>query len=154
MSTSSLQTQESPAAIRSSPKVILFCSLLYNHLTLKIDETDEPAEPDLRIINIDFIGTAYTTKLALHYFVKSAKSDKCLILKSSLAGYLDLIGSPSYQSSKFAVRGLMCNLRRTDRCRVNLIAPWYVVSFSFFLPKQFEGIGMEETKLVADFVLD
>jgi NADP-dependent 3-hydroxy acid dehydrogenase YdfG len=90
------------------------------------DETDEPAEPDLRIVNINFMGVLYTTKLALHYFTKGPSRDKCLILKSSLAGYLDITGAPLYNSSKFAVRGLMCNLRRSGYCRVNVIAPWFV----------------------------
>jgi hypothetical protein len=41
-----------------------------------------------------------------------------------MAGYIDLLGAPQYQTSKYAVRGLMCNLRAAGRCRVNLIAPW------------------------------
>ena len=91
--------------------------------TLFLESADEPIEPDLKIININFIAVTYTAKLALHYFAKSNSSDRCLILKSSMAGYLDGIGNPSYQCSKFAVRGLMCNLRRSDLCRVNLISP-------------------------------
>jgi NAD(P)-dependent dehydrogenase (short-subunit alcohol dehydrogenase family) len=95
-----------------------------------LEDDDEPQEPDLRILNINLIGVVYTAKLAMHYFNKQPGSpeDKCLIIKSSLAGYLDLIGSPSYQMSKFGVRALMCNLRRVDRCRVNLIAPWFVAT--------------------------
>jgi NAD(P)-dependent dehydrogenase (short-subunit alcohol dehydrogenase family) len=96
-------------------------------LTTAIADTDDPPEPDFKIININFIGVAYTTKLAIHYFSKSPTSDKCLVLKSSLAGYMDLIGVPCYNSTKFAVRGLMCSLRRTQLCRVNLVAPWLVL---------------------------
>lgn len=63
----------------------------------------------------------------MHYFNKQdASRDKCLILKASLAGYLDLPGATQYQSAKYGVRGLMCNLRRAGRMRVNLIAPWYI----------------------------
>lgn len=74
------------------------------------------------------IGVLHTVKLALHYFAKSDSppSEKCLILKSSVAGYLDLPSAPIYQASKFAVRGLMCNLRRAGRCRVNVVAPWFI----------------------------
>jgi NAD(P)-dependent dehydrogenase (short-subunit alcohol dehydrogenase family) len=71
----------------------------------------------------------YTAKLALHYFYKQRddqKRDRCLILKSSLAGYIDLVGIPLYQAAKYGVRGLMHNLRRLDYLRVNLIAPWYI----------------------------
>lgn len=97
------------------------------YLTTREDDSDEPKEPNLKIININLIGVVYTSKLAMHYFGKQADHadrDKCLILKSSLAGYLDLLGAPQYNVSKFGVRGLMCNLRRLDRMRVNLIAPW------------------------------
>jgi NAD(P)-dependent dehydrogenase (short-subunit alcohol dehydrogenase family) len=62
----------------------------------------------------------------MHYFSKqpiSTDQDRCLIMTASLAGYLDAGKAPLYQTSKFGVRGLMCNLRRTDRLRVNIIAP-------------------------------
>jgi NAD(P)-dependent dehydrogenase (short-subunit alcohol dehydrogenase family) len=95
---------------------------------MSVDESDDPTEPDLRIAQINMIGVLYTTKLALHYFAKSPlpSAQKCLILKSSLAGYLDIPSAPSYQTSKYAVRGLMCNLRRAGRCRVNVVAPWFI----------------------------
>jgi NAD(P)-dependent dehydrogenase (short-subunit alcohol dehydrogenase family) len=64
----------------------------------------------------------------MHYFAKQRiddpDGDRCLILKSSLAGYIDIVGIPLYQSAKYAVRGLMHNLRRLDYMRVNVIAPW------------------------------
>lgn len=95
---------------------------------MTLDEFEEPQEPDLRIAQINILGVLYTTKLALHYFAKSPSQpqEKCLILKSSVAGYLDLPSAPSYQTSKYAVRGLMCNLRRAGRCRVNVVAPWFI----------------------------
>lgn len=62
----------------------------------------------------------------MHYFNKQDTSrDRCLIIKGSLASYLDLPGGPEYQSSKFGVRGLMCCLRLSGRMRVNLLAPWW-----------------------------
>ncbi|KAF2421167.1 NAD(P)-binding protein [Tothia fuscella] len=93
-----------------------------------MDESEDPEEPDLRIIDICLRGVLYTTKLSLHYFTKCTTSDKCLILKSSLAGYLDLPGATSYQCAKYAVRGLMCNLRNSGFCRVNVIAPWFIAT--------------------------
>ncbi|TLD27923.1 NAD(P)-binding protein [Venturia nashicola] len=95
---------------------------------LTIDESEEPQEPDLRMAEVNILGVLYTTKLALHYFAKSPSppEEKCLILKSSVAGYLDLPNSAIYQTSKYAVRGLMCNLRREGRCRVNVVAPWFI----------------------------
>lgn len=74
---------------------------------------------------MNLIGVSYTTKLARHYFNKGDQSrDKVLILKASLAGYLDLPQAAQYNASKFGVRGLFCNLRKDPLSRVNLIAPW------------------------------
>ncbi|KAK3672030.1 hypothetical protein LTR78_007999 [Recurvomyces mirabilis] len=101
-----------------------------------LDKTDgdgEPLEPDLSIVNINTIGVMLTAKLALHYLAQESEGSeaggKCLILTASLAGYLELPGSPQYTASKFAVRGLMRSLRLTapmKEVRVNLIAPWYI----------------------------
>ncbi|KAM0187501.1 hypothetical protein ACHAPI_011136 [Fusarium lateritium] len=96
------------------------------------DASSEPQKPDLRIIEVNLMGTAYTTKLALHYFRRQpldADRDRCLILKASLAAYADQPGSPQYNISKWGIRGLMRNFRRTawkEDIRVNLVAPWYV----------------------------
>lgn len=84
------------------------------------------------MLDINLGGLLYTTKLAVHFFRKqnlSADQDHCLILKSSLAGYLNLIGAPIYNATKFGVRGLMGNLRWTswkDSIRVNVVAPWFI----------------------------
>ncbi|KAK3723513.1 hypothetical protein LTR37_001765 [Vermiconidia calcicola] len=95
---------------------------------------DEPEEPDLPVLKVNIIGVVLTAKLAMWYFEKQNagenKRDRCLILKSSMAGYLDLHGAPQYSCSKFAVRGFMRALRQQaalgNQIRVNLIAPWYV----------------------------
>ncbi|TVY36533.1 5'-hydroxyaverantin dehydrogenase [Lachnellula subtilissima] len=91
-----------------------------------------PVKPDLRIIDINLMGTAYTSKLAIHYFRRQPVEtyrDRCLIIKASIAAYADQPGSPQYNVSKWGARGLMRNLRRTiwkENIRVNLVAPWYV----------------------------
>jgi short-subunit dehydrogenase len=90
------------------------------------DDSDEPVKPGLSMVQVNYIGVIYTTKLAMHYFNKQDISrDRCLIIKGSLASYLDLPGGAEYQSSKFGVRGLMCCLRNSKRMRVNLLAPWW-----------------------------
>ena len=95
------------------------------------DKTEDPVEPNLSILNINLVGVLYTTKLALHYFrrqhEKNKDVDQVLIMQGSLAGYIDLPGSMQYASSKYALRGMMRNLRRsgwTFGMRVNYIAPW------------------------------
>jgi NAD(P)-dependent dehydrogenase (short-subunit alcohol dehydrogenase family) len=91
----------------------------------QLDEGDEPVEPKLKVLQVNIIGVAYTVKLARHYFNKGdASRDKSLILKASLAGYLDLLGATQYNTSKFAVRGMFANLRHAPLSRVNLLAPW------------------------------
>lgn len=92
---------------------------------------DEPEEPKFPILDVNMNGVFYTTKLAMWYFEKQdssgeKKKDRCLVLQSSMAGYLDLV-SPQYSASKFGVRGLMRALRRVggkNGIRVGLIAPW------------------------------
>jgi NAD(P)-dependent dehydrogenase (short-subunit alcohol dehydrogenase family) len=72
----------------------------------------------------------YTSKLAIHYFRRQpleVSRDRCLIIKASIAAYTDQPGSPQYNTSKWGVRGLMRNLRRTvwkENIRVSLVAPW------------------------------
>lgn len=96
------------------------------------DPAGPPSKPSLRTIDINLTGTIYTTKLALHYFRRQPLTparDRCLILKGSIASYIDNPGSPQYNIAKWGSRGLMRNLRRTawrESIRVNLVAPWYV----------------------------
>jgi NAD(P)-dependent dehydrogenase (short-subunit alcohol dehydrogenase family) len=74
----------------------------------------------------------YTTKLAMHYLRRrelDPARDRCLIIKSSIAGYLDHPKSPQYCVSKFGGRSLMRCLRRTcwkESIRINVVAPWYI----------------------------
>ncbi|KAF2806029.1 short chain dehydrogenase reductase [Mytilinidion resinicola] len=96
------------------------------------DPHGPPVKPDLRIVEINLIGTIYTAKLAMHYMRRQpleSSRDRCLIIKASIAAYIDNAGSPQYNISKFGARALMRNLRRTiweENIRVNLVAPWYV----------------------------
>ena len=96
-------------------------------------EAEEPEEPKLSIINVNLIGVLYTIKLALHYFRrqnalnKADPLDQTLVLQGSLAGYLDLPGAIQYTASKFGLRGILRDLRRTEHVhniRVNYIGPW------------------------------
>lgn len=81
-------------------------------------------------MEVNLIGTIYTAKLAMHYFRRQPADparDHCLIIKGSIAAYLDMPGSPQYNVSKWGVRGLFRSLRRTawrEGIRVNFVAPW------------------------------
>ena len=93
-------------------------------------DTDEPIKPQLKIVNINLLGVMYTLKLARHYFMKhplEAGRDRCLIVNSSLVGFLDVPGTPQYMASKWGCRALMRCIRRTtvvDGVRMNLTGPW------------------------------
>ncbi|KEF53531.1 uncharacterized protein A1O9_10506, partial [Exophiala aquamarina CBS 119918] len=84
-------------------------------------------EPDTRIVQTNLIGTMYTTGLALNHYLllpEIPPQNKCLILNSSLAGYLD--SRPSYGSAKFGLRAVMRALRHKGVCQVNIISPWFI----------------------------
>jgi len=94
------------------------------------DPDQIPQEPALTTIDVNLKGLLYTTKLATHYFRRFQKrdgaSDRCLILKSSVAGFVDWPKALQYPASKAGVRVLMKCLRRTvwkHGIRVNVVAP-------------------------------
>lgn len=90
--------------------------------------------PALNTLNVNLTGVFYTVKLALYYFPKQPEGkgrDRCIIMTSSLSGYLDHKGAPQYNASKHGVRGIMKSIRRSgpeQGIRINLIAPWYASS--------------------------
>lgn len=125
------------AALEKSPSetidIVVANAGISGHDDLATDETEingQPKEPNIDQINVNLIGVIYTAKLALHYLSRQTNGpdrDRCLILVSSIAGYVDKPGSPQYNASKFGVRGLMRCLRTTmpeQKMRVNLLAPW------------------------------
>lgn len=126
-------------ALKKSPSktidIVVANAGISGHDDLASDDTEmngQPKEPNVDQIKVNLIGVIYTAKLALHYFARQTQSldrDRCLIIVSSIAAYVDKPGSPQYNASKFGVRGLMRCLRTTmpeQKMRVNLLAPWYV----------------------------
>lgn len=102
----------------------------FNHADIQKDPDQDPQEPALSTIDVNLKGLLYTTKLATHYFRRfqnrDGDSDRCLILKGSMAGFIDWPKALQYPASKAAVRTLMKCLRRTvwkDGIRVNVVAP-------------------------------
>ena len=93
-----------------------------------------PPQNASRAIDVNAKGVYFTSKLAQHYFAlpPSAGTNatpeyrKCLVVMSSLAGYLELYDA-AYTSSKWAVRGFFRSTRSKMEdlgYRMNLIAPW------------------------------
>ena len=92
-----------------------------------------PRSADLNI-DVNAKGVYYTSKLAQHYFALPSSSHtiadpafrKCLVVVSSMAGYLEL-DAADYTASKWAIRGLFRSARSRMEdlgYRMNLIAPW------------------------------
>ncbi|TFL02059.1 hypothetical protein BDV98DRAFT_592554 [Pterulicium gracile] len=81
--------------------------------------------PNLKTIEINLHGTLYTTKLALHSFMrqngtdgpKESQEDTSLTLIGSGAAFLDCPRGPQYEATKWGARGIMHTLRRT-------VLPW------------------------------
>ncbi|KAK5064801.1 hypothetical protein LTR84_000635 [Exophiala bonariae] len=98
--------------------------------------SEQLSEPNLITTDVNVKGTLFTTKLAMHYFIKQngttpslSQEDTSLVIISSGAGIYDCIRMPEYCASKWAVRGIMHGLRRTAHfygSRVNMISPYYV----------------------------
>ena len=91
--------------------------------------------PSLKTIEVNLHGALYTTKLAMHSFIRqngtngtsSSQSDTSLTLIGSGAAFLDCPRGVQYQSTKWGARGIMHALRRTAHyhgSRVNMISPW------------------------------
>ena len=98
-------------------------------------ERDPPLPRSVELnLDVNAKGVIYTSKLAQHYFALPLSSQinarpefrKCLVVISSLAGYLEL-DAADYTASKWAIRGLFRSTRskmEDQGHRINLIAPW------------------------------
>ncbi|KAJ5521058.1 hypothetical protein N7463_001511 [Penicillium fimorum] len=115
------------------------------------DEIPQP--PQTTMIDVNVTGVLYTTKLAGWYFTRHHRDPLhgCLILISSIMGYIDTQSSAIYGASKFAVRGMMCCIRRKGILRVNCIAPWLIPTpimnkdFLDNVRAQFQDMGLDLT---------
>lgn len=70
--------------------------------------TDVALETIRKVMDINFWGTVYCTKLALPYIIKNKGT---VIGVSSIAGYRGLPGRSGYSASKYAVNGWLESLR-------------------------------------------
>ena len=100
---------------------------------------DSPARPNTNAIQVNLLGEYMSTSLALHYFrLKGSspsstgqESKKCLVLVSSMTGYIDLPYNTDYSVSKYGVRGLFRSIRsQTHRvnARANCLLPGYILT--------------------------
>ncbi|KAL2827252.1 putative short chain dehydrogenase/ reductase [Aspergillus pseudoustus] len=90
-----------------------------------------PAKPETKLLDVNLVGVIYTSKLAGWHFANQDQAgdrDRCLILVTSIMGYIDTQGSSVYSAAKHGVRGLMTCLRRKGVVRVNCLAPWFIAT--------------------------
>lgn len=108
-----------------------------------------------KLMNINYLGSAYTTKAFLPYMISSSqttagKLPRAIVFTSSQAGQIGVYGFTAYSASKFALRGLAEALHMEvmrDNVSVQLAFPPDTETPGFEL----EQIGKpEETKLISD----
>ncbi|CAK7233722.1 hypothetical protein SBRCBS47491_008708 [Sporothrix bragantina] len=115
-------------------------------------DDDTPQKPATKLLDVNLIGVLYTAKLAGWHFHhdRTKGGDRCLLLISSIMGYIDTQGSSVYSAAKHGVRGIMTCLRRKGLVRVNCLAPWFVATP--IMPKSFiESTGAQFRAKGVDF---
>jgi short-subunit dehydrogenase len=78
-----------------------------------------------RLMDVNFWGTVYCTKYALHHLISSKAS---LVAVSSIAGFHGLPGRSGYSASKFAIHGFLETIRIENLKKglhVMIIAPGF-----------------------------
>lgn len=124
-------------------------------------ETD-PGDPT--VLDVNLKAVVLFVRIACQYLAhgnEEARSDKSIVLLSSLAGFSGIAGIPLYQVSKHGVLGLMRSLRSTAPAmfyglRVNAICPGFVRTGMTKLAEDMwvgKGLPVNEAKDVAELVV-
>jgi len=93
------------------------------YFNLKLDDVGRPLPLDLKVIDVDMKGTAYSVALAFHYMKAKGGS---VIIVSSRAGYGGMPEMPSYSASKHGATGLLRSLNSpasAHNIALSLVAP-------------------------------
>ncbi|KAL3458182.1 hypothetical protein BJX64DRAFT_292443 [Aspergillus heterothallicus] len=97
----------------------------------------DPPAPSIQNINVNLIGSYYTSWLGLYYLripgdhpgQDDEGINKSLLFCASIGAYMDSPKAATYPASKFGVRGLFRSTRAQTLqlgVRCNLLAPWFV----------------------------
>ena len=95
---------EELVSARGAPKILFNVAGTSSAATF----LDTPIEEFDRLIDINYLGSAYATKAFLPHMIKSNATNKSksqIVLTSSAAGQIGVFGYTAYSASKFAVRG-------------------------------------------------
>ncbi|RLL99438.1 hypothetical protein CFD26_102004 [Aspergillus turcosus] len=93
-----------------------------------------PSKPELRTLDVNFVGVIYTVKLAAHYMVKNPSRESqsgsltkgSIICTASNAGIYPFPIAPLYAATKSGVIGLVRSLARSlekEQIQINALAP-------------------------------
>ncbi|KAK6342328.1 hypothetical protein TWF718_007731 [Orbilia javanica] len=97
-------------------------------------EKDEPAEPFLKVIDVDFVAVVWGVKLASWYMRRNQKKGGVVVLTSSAAGLYPMVTNPLYAGCKAALINFARSVASTyitDSIRVNVICPALVPTSIF-----------------------
>ncbi|KAF3159366.1 hypothetical protein TWF788_003775 [Orbilia oligospora] len=97
-------------------------------------QNDEPAQPFLKVIDIDFVAVVWGVKLASWYMRRNAKKGGVVVLTSSAAGLYPMVTNPLYAGCKAALINFARSVSSTyitDGIRVNVICPALVPTAIF-----------------------
>lgn len=123
------------------------------YFNLSKDEKTGKLQPlDLRVIDVDLKGTAYTVALGIHYMQE--KNGGCIIMMTSMAGYAGVRQMPSYSASKHAATGLLRSLAPPcleKNIALSIVAPSITFTPGTF-PEQYKP-GYEAFKQMYDAML-
>jgi short-subunit dehydrogenase len=103
-----------------------------------------------KVMDINFYGTLYCTKLALNSIIERKG---IIVGVSSIAGYRGLPGRSGYSASKFAITGFLESLRTElmdSDVHVMWVCPGFTKSNIRNVPLISKGIIVEENKLHED----
>lgn len=94
-----------------------------------LDDKGELLPPNLKVVQVNYIGEIYTVKLAIHYIRKNPNGGS-IALTGSASSFQEMIG-PDYTSSKTGVLGLMRGMMHLMNSaempiRINVIGPQWV----------------------------
>ncbi|BGP20995.1 hypothetical protein JCM10213_003240 [Rhodosporidiobolus nylandii] len=80
-------------------------------LSSSLSSSGKLEKPDLSTIDINVVGSIYTSKLAFHYLKENKdEGHKALVILGSLVSYIPSPGCPLYCTSKHALLGLQRSL--------------------------------------------
>jgi short-subunit dehydrogenase len=102
--------------------------ILINNAGISMRALVEDADVDVlrKVMDINFFGTVYCTKLALHSILERKGQ---VIGVSSIAGYRGLPGRSGYSASKFALNGWLESLR-TELLDTGVNVMWVCPGFT------------------------